>query len=108
MSASVEDFPTRIADFLESITGRIRAMTTDRVARIITYLTLGMVILTLVVLSLLFLLVGTFRITGELVRKACDCTIHMEITYAAVGGLFLLLGVFLWSRRRRPVEEDDE
>ena len=102
----MDDFPTRIADFLESVATRIRSLTVDRIARIITFVTLGLVALTLVSIALIFLLVGLFRIVEELVFKACDCTQAMEISYAAVGGLFLLIGALLWSRRTRGKSED--
>lgn len=95
----MDDFPTRIADLLESVTTRIRSMTIDPVARVITWVTLGLVALVLVGASLTFLLVGIFRMVGELVRKACDCTSYMEITYAVVGGVFLVIGALIWSRR---------
>jgi uncharacterized membrane protein len=94
-----DDYPTRIADFLEAIATKIRSMTVDRVARAITFVTLGLVALTLVATALIFLLVGLFRITGELTRKACDCTQYMEITYSVIGGVFLALGALLWSKR---------
>jgi nitrate reductase gamma subunit len=104
----VEDFPTRIADFLESVATRIRALTVDRLASVITYVTLGLVAVTLVAISFIFLLVGIFRILEELIFKACDCTQAMEISYGAVGGLFLIVGVLLWSRRTRSKSKDSE
>lgn len=104
---SRDGFPTRIADFLEAVATRIRAMTVDRVARAITFVTLGLVALTLVTSAFVFFLVGFFRIAGELTRKACDCTRYMEITYAIAGGVFLALGALLWSKRmRKPSEEE--
>ncbi len=103
----MEDFPSQVADFLESIATRIRAMTVDRVAKGITYVTLGLVAMTLVSISFIFFLVGLFRITEELIFKACDCSQAMEISYAAVGGLFLLLGALLWSRRTRQETTED-
>ena len=102
-----DDYPARIADFLEAIATRIRAMTVDRIARVITFVTLGFLALTLVTLAFIFFLVGLFRITGELIRKICDCTRYMEITYAIVGGVFLLLGALLWSKRIRRSNEDE-
>ncbi|HSG80056.1 MAG TPA: hypothetical protein VLD62_10785 [Acidimicrobiia bacterium] len=95
----MEDFARRIPDLLESITERIRAMTVDRMAKVITYLALGLVAMTLVLLAFVFLFVGLFRILGELATKACDCGSGMEIAYAVVGGLFLLVGAFLWAKR---------
>lgn len=102
----MEDFPTRIADLLESVATRIRALTVDKVARVITFVTLGFVALVLVMMAFGFFLVGIFRIVEELVFKACDCQAAMEISYASVGGLFLLVGALLWSRRTK--NEDSE
>lgn len=96
-----DDFPTRVADLLEGIATRIRALTVDRVARVITFITLGIVALVLVGIAFIFFLVGLFRIADELIRKACDCGASMEIAYAVVGGLFLLFGALLWSKRTR-------
>lgn len=103
---SVEDFPTRIADFLESIAQRIRAMTVDRIAQVIKFVTLGCLGVTLVMVAGVFFLVGLFRIVEELIFKACDCSQAMEISYAVVGGLFLLFGALLWSRRNRNTTEE--
>lgn len=102
----MEDFPTKIADFLESTTARIRSLTVDRAARALTVMALGLLIVTLGGLALVFFLVGLMRIVGELVHKVCDCELAMEIAYAIVGGIFLAAGAFVWSRRTaRPTEE---
>ena len=101
------DFPTKVADFLEAVATRIRAMTVDRVARAITFVTLGLVALTLVTSAVIFFLIGLLRITGELTRKACDCTRYMEITYAILGGVFLALGALLWFKRIRKPSKDE-
>ena len=77
------DFPAKVADLLEAVATRIRALTVDRIARAITFITLGMLALTLVGLAFIFFLVGLFRIADELARKACDCGYSMEIAYAS-------------------------
>lgn len=100
----MEDFPTRVADLLESVATRIRSMTVDRVARVITYVTLGLVAAALVTIAFIFSMVGLFRILEELVFKACDCSQAMEISYGAIGGLFVLVGALLWSRRTRSTD----
>jgi hypothetical protein len=102
----VEDFPTRIADLLEAVATRIRALTVDKVARVITFVTLGLVALMLVIMAVIFFLVGLFRIVEELIFKACDCGAAMEISYGIVGGLFLLVGALLWSRRTRHKDSE--
>lgn len=97
----MEDFPTRIADFLETVARRIRALTVDKLARLITIVALGIVALLLVSMAFVFLLVGLFRIVEELIFKACDCGAAMEISYGVVGGLFLIVGALMWSRRTK-------
>jgi hypothetical protein len=103
----VEDFPTRIADFLEQMTEKVRSMTVDRVARIFTFIALGLVAAMLVSLAVVFLLVGLMRIAGELVRKVYDGSLSMEIAYAIVGGLFLAAGALLWSKRTKPTPPEE-
>ncbi|MBI5156919.1 MAG: hypothetical protein HZA58_02765 [Acidimicrobiia bacterium] len=98
-SPETEDFPIKVAGLLEAVATRIRAMTVDRVARVIKFVTLGLVALTLVGLAFIFFLVGLFRIADELLRKACDCGYSMELAYAIVGGLFLVFGALLWRKR---------
>ena len=56
-------------------------------------------------MAVVFFLIGLFRITEELIFKVCDCSTAMEFSYAVVGGLFLLVGAFLWSRRTRSAKE---
>ncbi len=95
----MDDFPAKIADLLESVASRVRAMTVDRIANAAKWTAVGLVLFVMGALVILFLLVGLFRLVGEL--------IGFELTYAILGGLFVILGAFLWSQRiPKPVEED--
>ena len=96
----MEDFPTKIADMLESSALKVRSLTVDRVARIAKWAALGMVIAVLVLIGIFFILIGLFRILGELMGT--------RTTYAVVGGLFVLAGAFLWSKRTAKPKEEDE
>lgn len=87
----MDDFPTKIADFLEDTANKIRAMTVDRVRTAAKWTALGMVLAVIAFLIVLFLLIAIFRLLGEI--------IGYKNTYAAIGGLFVLVGAFLWSRR---------
>lgn len=88
------------------MTDKARAMTVDRVARVLTIMALGLVVAMLGGLAFIFFLVGLMRIVGELIHKASGWELSMEIAYAVVGGLFLGAGAFLWSKRtNRPPEE---
>ena len=88
----MEDFTQRIPDLLERLTGKIRSMTVEPVAKFLTILAAIVVAGALVTFALIFFFVGVFRILGELVND-------MELAYAIVGGLFLIPGLLLWSRR---------
>jgi hypothetical protein len=103
----VEDFSKRIPDMLEAATDKVRSLTVDRAARALKWLSLGLVIAGLVSLAVFFLLVGLGRITEGLIAHACgDCSWAMEVAYAAIGGLFLVLGAVLWMARTRRKYSD--
>lgn len=90
----MDDFPTKIADFLEATATRIRSLTVDRVRGFLKWTALAIVLAVLVLLAMIFLVVGLFRIVGEL--------IGVRTAYAAFGGLFVLVGAFLWRKRSSP------
>ena len=94
----MDDFPTKIADFLEATATRVRSLTVDRVRGLVKWTALGFVLAVLGLLATIFLVVGLFRIVGELIGG-------VRIAYGAFGGLFVLVGVFLWSRRVSPTRK---
>jgi len=103
----VEDFAKRIPSLLESVTKRIRAITVDPLARAIKYVSLGLVAAALIVIAVIFLLVGLFRIVEELIDRLFHSDYSMEIAYSVLGGVFLLLGALLWSKRTRKTPTED-
>jgi hypothetical protein len=88
----VEDFTKRIPDLLERLTGKIRSITVEPAAKVLTIMAAALIAGALVTFALIFFFIGLFRILGELVND-------MELAYAIVGGIFLILGALLWSRR---------
>jgi hypothetical protein len=88
----VEDYLQRIPDLLERLTGKIRSMTVEPAAKILTIVAGVVIAGALVTFAVIFFFIGLFRILGELVND-------MELAYAIVGGLFLILGLLLWSKR---------
>lgn len=96
----MDDFAQRIPDLLERLTGKIRSMTVDPAAKVLTILAAGLIAGMLVTFALIFFFIGLFRILGELV--------NMEVAYAIVGGLFLLLGLLLWSKRHTKDAEETQ
>ena len=95
----MDDFPAKIADLLENVATRVRAMTVDRLEGVAKWTAVGLVLATMALLVAIFLLVGTFRLLGEL--------IGYELSYAILGGLFVVLGMFLWSKRRPKIVNED-
>ncbi len=85
------DYPAKIADFLEQTATRIRSVTVERASVAITWTALGLVLATIAVLAVIWLLIGFFRALGTLMDQ--------ELAYAVVGGILLLIGVFLWMKR---------
>lgn len=58
---------------------------------------LGMVAAALGSLAALFLIIGLFRLMSSV--------IGVTPTYAAIGGIFLVAGAFLWLKRTKPPKE---
>lgn len=85
------DYPAKIADFLEDLAIRIRSLTVDRASLAVTWTAIGLVLATLASLALIWFLIGFFRALGTLIGQ--------ELAYAVVGGILLLAGVFVWTKR---------
>jgi hypothetical protein len=96
----MEDYPAKIADLLETVATRVREMTVDRVKGWVTWGAVGLVAAMLATLVVIFLLVGLFRLLAELVG--------VEPAYLILGGIFLLVGMFLWWRRLPKVGRSGE
>ncbi|MEA3511454.1 MAG: hypothetical protein U9R51_08475 [Actinomycetota bacterium] len=90
------DYPAKIADFLEQIASRIRSLTVDRAFLAVTWTAIGIVIATVAILAVIWLLVGFFRALGTLIGQ--------ELAYAVVGGILLIAGVLVWMKRN-PEDE---
>ncbi|MFQ5554677.1 MAG: hypothetical protein ACE5GC_04805 [Acidimicrobiia bacterium] len=95
----MEDFPAKIADLLETFAARARSMTVDRLQGWAKWTAVGVVLATLALLVVIFLFVGVFRLLGEL--------IGVTVTYAVIGGLFVIAGMLLWSKRKPKIVEED-
>ncbi len=87
----MDDFPTRIADFLERFTQRIRSTTVDRFERAARWVAAAPLLAVLGIIALVLFLVGFHRILAELLGAQWSWTI--------IGGLFAALAAFLWFKR---------
>lgn len=102
----MDDYSTRIPELLESATDRVKSLTVDRAAKVITIASLGLLALVLGIMAFVFLLVGILRILAEIIDKIWDNDHPMEIAYAILGGLFLVVGAFLWAKRTDTSDEE--
>lgn len=93
----MENFAVRFADFLEDLAKKARAMTVDRLTKVITYIGIGLGVALLALMALIFITVALFRFLGY--------WIGITGAYAALGGLFVLLGVFVWRKRNQTPED---
>jgi hypothetical protein len=95
----MSDYPTQIADFLENTAGKIRSMTVDRVAGWAKWTGVGIFGALLGLVLVIFLVVGLIRLLAGLVG--------MQWAYTIIGGLFVVVGMFLW-RLRLPREASQD
>jgi high-affinity Fe2+/Pb2+ permease len=95
----MNDFPTQIADFLEDTASKIRSMTVDRLANAAKWTGVGIVAALLGLVLAIFLTVGLVRLLAGLVG--------MQWAYTIIGGLFVVVGLFLW-RLRIPREASQD
>ncbi len=96
----MDEFATKFADFLdERIIKPVREITDDRVNRILVLTVLGLVAAMLLLLAAVFGTVAFFRLLSNYVT--------VTAAYAILGGLFLIAGAFVWSKRfSKPTTED--
>lgn len=89
----MDDFPVRLAQFLESTAAKVRALTVDRAATAIRFVTLGIAAAAFALMAVVFLFLTVYR--------ALEIPLGESGAYAVLGGLFLVGGALLWSRRKK-------
>ena len=94
------DWATQTADSIERVVVTIRSKTADPLERIVRVVVYGLLAGVLGVTALVLFVAGLVR--------ALDVAIPGEVwsAHLAVGGIFTLLGLFLWAKRRRPTGHD--
>ncbi len=91
----MNDYPSQIADMLEDVADKARSMTVDRVAGWAKWAGAGIFAAFLGLVLAIFMTVGLVRLLAGLVG--------MQWAYTIIGGLFVVIGMFLW-RLRLPRE----
>lgn len=82
---------TRITDLLEEYAGKVRAMTVDRLRGSITKTSIGITATTLALFAAVVIVRGLFRLLAVAVTEPG--------AYAIVGGIFVIIGAFIWAKR---------
>lgn len=93
----MDDFPAKIADLLETVATRIRTLTVERVAGWARWTAIGVVLALLGLVMLIFTIVAVFRLVAGLVT--------VEGAYGIFGAVFVIAGIFLWSKRLPKADE---
>ena len=89
----MHEYATRFADFLEQIANRVRALTVDRVARVIKLTGLGIVAAALGLTAVAFLIWTIFG--------ALEIPLTTAGAFAVFGIVLAVAGGLLWFKRSR-------
>jgi hypothetical protein len=89
----MDDFPVKLASFLEDIAGRARAMTVDRAAKAVRLTALGIIAAAFGLMTIVFLFLTIFG--------ALEIPLGEWGAFAVLAGLFLLAGAFMWGKRNK-------
>lgn len=89
----MDDFPAKLAAFLEHIATRARAMTVDRAARVIRLTTLGIVAAAFAFMAVVFLLLTIYR--------SLEIPLEPWGAYGVLAGLFVIGGALMWAKRSK-------
>lgn len=90
---SGSDWPTQTADTIERLVGTVRSKTTEPVERIVRTVVYGIIAAVLGVAALVLLIVALVRLLDVLVPG------EVWSAYLVLGVIFVLAGLFLWSKR---------
>ncbi|MDH5616707.1 MAG: hypothetical protein OEY62_09240 [Acidimicrobiia bacterium] len=94
----MEDFPVRLADFLESVAIKVRALTIDRVRRGVGMVTASLPLAVLVFMGLVFLVLT--------IHRSLAIPLGQVGAFGIEGGLFVVGGALVW-RMRNPKREEE-
>lgn len=89
----MRQYAVQFAEFLERIAEKVKAMTVDRVARLIRTSGLGILVATLGLATLIFFVWALFG--------ALEIPLTTAGAYGVLGGLFVGFGGFMWFTRSR-------
>lgn len=92
----MEDLPRRLAELLESVATRVRAMTVDRIATGVTMAALAIPLLVFALLAVVFLFMT--------IHRALAIPLTPAGAHGVMAGLFAIGGALLWRKRTQDPE----
>ena len=89
----MEDFPVKLAAFLESTATKVRSLTVDRAAKAIRLTTLGLIAAAFGLMAVVFLFLTIYG--------ALEIPLGAWGAYGVLAGLFVIAGGLLWAKRNK-------
>ena len=96
------DWPEQAADTIERVVGSVRDKTTGPLTTVAQGLVYGLLAAILGVAALVLFAVGLERVLIDFFFEDDVWAAHL-----IVGGIFVLLGLFAWSKRRQKPAKDN-
>ena len=89
----MDDFPSKLADFLEDTAAKARALTVDRASNAVRLTTLGIIAGTFGFMAVVFLLLTIYG--------ALEIPLRNFGAFGVLAGLFAIGGMLLWAKRSK-------
>jgi hypothetical protein len=96
------EWATDALDRLDHLIGVVRSNTSDRLVRMAKLLVYGLVAAVMGLMALILLVIAAVRVLDVLLPRG------VWLPDVLLGAIFVLAGLFLWSKRNRPPAKDDE
>lgn len=93
----MDELPRKLAELLETVATRVRALTIDRIARGVTMASLAVPIVVLAILTVVFLFMT--------IHGALAIPLTSAGAYGVMSGLFVIGGAFAWRKRSQNSED---
>lgn len=97
---TAEDWPVQAADAIEKAVGAVRDATTGRAITAARALVYGMFALLVASAVLILLAISAVRFVDVYLPDAWVGEEHTWVAHTVIGGVFTLVGMVMWSRRR--------
>ena len=96
MAQEAKDWTTDLLDRLDHYIDVVRSNTTDRLVRIARLLIFGLIAAVVGAMAAVVALIALIRLLDVLLPR------EVWLPYVVLGAIFLVAGLFLWSKRTAP------